>query len=104
MTIVMRCPKNTLLVGDDVGWGNAPPKPPTVADSATQASKDAQAHWRRTHWTLDARDGSTQGPRMHDVSCPPRDHSLFRLFTFLLDKNGQLNYNIDITEPKAWII
>ena len=27
----------------------------------------------------------------------------FRLFTFLLDKNGQLNYNIDITEPKAWI-
>ena len=28
----------------------------------------------------------------------------FRLFTFLLDKNGQLNYNIDITEPKAWII
>ena len=22
----------------------------------------------------------------------------FRLFTFLLDKNGQLNYNIDITE------
>ena len=29
---------------------------------------------------------------------------LFRLFTFLLDKNGQLNYNIDITEPKAWII
>ena len=28
---------------------------------------------------------------------------LFRLFTFLLDKNGQLNYNIDITEPKAWI-
>jgi len=28
---------------------------------------------------------------------------IFRLFTFLLDKNGQLNYNIDITEPKAWI-
>ena len=28
---------------------------------------------------------------------------LFRLFTFLLDKNGQLNYNIDITKPKAWI-
>ena len=25
------------------------------------------------------------------------------LFTFLLDKNGQLNYNVDITEPKAWI-
>ena len=24
--------------------------------------------------------------------------SLFRLFTFLLDKNGQFNYNIDITE------
>jgi hypothetical protein len=24
---------------------------------------------------------------------------LFRLFTFLLDKNGQLNYNIDITGP-----
>ena len=24
--------------------------------------------------------------------------ALFRLFTFLLDKNGQLNYNIDITE------
>ena len=23
---------------------------------------------------------------------------LFRLFTFLLDKNGQFNYNIDITE------
>ena len=30
-------------------------------------------------------------------------HIFFRLFTFLLDKNGQLNYNIDITEPKAWI-
>ena len=29
---------------------------------------------------------------------------VFRLFTFLLDKNGQLNYNIDITKPKAWII
>ena len=29
--------------------------------------------------------------------------SFFRLFTFLLDENGQLNYNIDITEPKAWI-
>ena len=31
------------------------------------------------------------------------DADFFRLFTFLLDKNGQLNYNIDITEPKAWI-
>ena len=31
------------------------------------------------------------------------DVPFFRLFTFLLDKNGQLNYNIDITEPKAWI-
>ena len=27
----------------------------------------------------------------------------FRLFTFLLDENGQSNYNIDVTEPKAWI-
>ena len=27
----------------------------------------------------------------------------FELFTFLLAENGQLNYNIDITEPKAWI-
>ena len=33
-----------------------------------------------------------------------QDAVVFRLFTFLLDKNGQLNYNIDITEPKAWII
>ena len=31
------------------------------------------------------------------------DVHIFRLFTFLLDKNGQLNYNIDITKPKAWI-
>ena len=29
--------------------------------------------------------------------------TFFRLFTFLLDKNGQLNYNIDIT-LKAGII
>ena len=30
--------------------------------------------------------------------------NFFRLFTFSLDENGQLNYNIDVTEPKAWII
>ena len=45
---------------------------------------------------------------MHDVEAALKRQSLgaphlFRSFTFLLDKNGQLNYNIDITEPKAWI-
>ena len=29
-TIVMRCPTNTVLVGDDVGWGHATPKPPAA--------------------------------------------------------------------------
>ena len=49
--------------------------------------------------------GATQTPRVNTI--PENDLracDLFRLFTFLLDKNGQLNYNIDITEPKAWII
>lgn len=75
-TIVMRCPQHTLLVGDDVGWGHGPTKPPATANSETQISKDAQAHWRRTHWTLDAHNGSIQCPGMHDISCLPRDHSL----------------------------
>ena len=34
---------------------------------------------------------------------PARAGQDFRLFTFLLDENGQLNYNIDITEPKAGV-
>ena len=36
----------------------------------------------------------------HDLPLvvPIRVPAVFRLFTFLLDKNGQLNYNIDITE------
>ena len=43
-------------------------------------------------------------PMNHDLQGPRKSANIFfRLFTFLLDKNGQLNYNIDITEPKAWI-
>ena len=58
--------------------------------------------------------GPNPNPYPTTPSEPPRDlptwppntagaRHFFRLFTFLLDKNGQLNYNIDITEPKAWI-
>ena len=36
-------------------------------------------------------------------TCEPPPRDFFRSFTFLLDENGQLNYNVDITEPKAWI-
>ena len=49
----------------------------------------------------------TFGSRQHKRRPTPRASSLFpsvvlfRLFTFLLDENGQLNYNIDITEPKG---
>ena len=46
---------------------------------------------------------ATKGLPMPTSIMLPDASVLFRLFTFLLDKNGQLNYNIDITEPKAWI-
>ena len=83
---------------DAAGWAS----PPVLPDCSTHiwAGCTATAPHGHANVCFDKRfpEGVTVGP----LFCAPRPW-VFRLFTFLLDKNGQLNYNIDITEPKAWI-
>ena len=61
-----------------------------------------------TNVPIDMPTSTKQAAKRKSTDAAPEQdgtrHEIFRLFTFLLDKNGQLNYNIDITEPKAWII
>ena len=65
------------------------PKRPCVRDFAALRCVHADDEAPVASMAIDQQDASAA--------------SFFRLFTFLLDENGQLNYNIDITEPKAWI-
>ena len=76
--------------------------PPAAPKAASASAIDAS-----THAEFQAvKRFKTQCKQQVETEMQPDADSkflFFRSFTFLLDENGQLNYNIDITEPKAWI-